>query len=98
MITGPPASGKTFYADMLAKYYNVPKVNVGHLLDEVWRFDKMDDETIDEKTPNAELITQVKSTLAELREKEIERLTEEYEAKKKDDDEDFNPEDEAVKE
>lgn len=98
MITGPPASGKTFYADMLAKYYNVPKVNVSHLLNEVWRFDKMDEETIDEKTPNAELINQVKTTLAELREKETERLSEEYEAKKKDNDEDFNPEDEAVKE
>lgn len=27
-VTGPPASGKTYYSDELAKYYNIPKVNV----------------------------------------------------------------------
>ena len=27
-VTGPPASGKTYYSDALAKYYNIPKVNV----------------------------------------------------------------------
>ena len=27
-VTGPPASGKTYYSDCLAKYYNIPKVNV----------------------------------------------------------------------
>lgn len=97
MISGPPASGKTFYADMLAKYYNVPKVNVSHLLSEVWRFDQLDEESIDEKTPNAEFITSVKTTLGELREKEAERMQEEYDAKKKDDDEDFDPEAAAVK-
>ena len=28
MITGPPASGKTYYAEQLAKYYNIPRVHV----------------------------------------------------------------------
>lgn len=27
-ITGPPASGKTFYSEQLAKYYNIPRVHV----------------------------------------------------------------------
>ena len=27
-ITGPPASGKTFYAEKLAHYYNIPRVHV----------------------------------------------------------------------
>jgi hypothetical protein len=85
MITGPPASGKSYYADMLAKYYNIPKVDVSHLLAEVWRIGKMEDVGEDE------FMNTVKSTVDELREKEIERLAEEYEAKKKEDDPDFDP-------
>ena len=27
-VTGPPASGKTFYSQKLAKYYNIPHVSV----------------------------------------------------------------------
>lgn len=88
MITGPPASGKTFYADQLAKYYNIPKVNVTQLLDEVWRMAKIDEEAAGEN----ELINLCRTTVDELREKEVERMAEEYEAKKKDDDEDFDPE------
>lgn len=88
MITGPPASGKTFFADQLAKYYNIPKVNITQLLDEVWRMAKIDEEAAGEN----ELINLCRTTVDELREKEVERMAEEYEAKKKDDDEDFDPE------
>lgn len=88
MISGPPASGKTFYADQLAKYYNIPKVNVKHLLDEVMRMAKIDEETAGEN----ELINLCRTTVEELRDKEVERMGEEYEAKKKDNDEDFDPE------
>lgn len=31
-ITGPPASGKSYYAAKLATYYNIPHVNVKHLV------------------------------------------------------------------
>ena len=44
-ITGPPASGKTFYAEELAKYYNIPRVHVRQLVDEVFRMSKIDEET-----------------------------------------------------
>jgi len=27
-VTGPPASGKTFYSEQLAKYYNIPRIHV----------------------------------------------------------------------
>ena len=87
MITGPPASGKTFYANKLAKYYNIPKVEVSQLLAEVWRMAKIDEEAAGED----ELINLCRTTVDELREKEIERMAEEYEATKKDDDEDFDP-------
>merc|ERR1712060_199199 len=36
-ITGPPASGKTFYSDKLATYYNIPRVHVKELVTEVFR-------------------------------------------------------------
>lgn len=87
MITGPPASGKTFYADKLAKYYNIPKVEVSQLLSEVWRMAAIDEEAAGED----ELINLCRTTVDELREKEIERMGEEYEASKKDDDDDFDP-------
>ena len=86
MITGPPASGKSFYADMLAKYYNIPKVDVSDLLKEVWRIGRMEDVGEDE------FMNEVKGKVDELRDAEIERLEEAYNAKKGDDDEDFDPE------
>jgi adenylate kinase len=89
LITGPPASGKTFYTDLLAKYYNIPKVNVAMLLNEVWRFTKMDEEAIGE---GDDFIREVREKVEELRDKEIERMQEEYDAQKKESDEDFDPE------
>jgi len=47
-ITGPPASGKTYYADQLAKYYNIPRVAVKELVDEVFRLAAIDEETAGE--------------------------------------------------
>ena len=32
-ITGPPASGKTYYSEMIQKYYNIPRVHVKELTD-----------------------------------------------------------------
>lgn len=43
-VTGPPASGKTFYSTQLAKYYNIPRVSVKQLSDEALRISLLDDE------------------------------------------------------
>jgi len=32
-ITGPPASGKTFYADKIVDYYNLPRIHVKQMVD-----------------------------------------------------------------
>lgn len=32
-VTGPPASGKTFYSEKLANYYHIPRVHVQQLVD-----------------------------------------------------------------
>lgn len=47
-ITGPPASGKTFYAEKMAHYYNIPRVSVQQLSDEALRISLLDDEKIGE--------------------------------------------------
>ncbi len=47
-ISGPPASGKTFYAEKLAHYYNIPRVHVRQLVDEVFRRAAIDEEAAGE--------------------------------------------------
>lgn len=56
-VTGPPASGKTFYATKLAKYYNIPHVSVKQLVDEALRISTLDDEVIGENAFWAEIKT-----------------------------------------
>ena len=36
-VTGPPASGKTFYSEKVAEYYNIPRIHVKQMVDEVYR-------------------------------------------------------------
>ena len=73
-VTGPPASGKTYYADELATYYNIPKVNVKQLLEQVWKFVAIDEEALgDEPDP---LITEVRAKVDELREAEVGKIDE----------------------
>ena len=73
-VTGPPASGKTFYSDELARYYNIPKVNVKQLLDEVWRMVGIDEEALgDEPDP---LVVEVRTKVEELREAEVAKIDE----------------------
>lgn len=71
-ITGPPASGKTFYADSLAKYYNIPKVNVRQLVDEVFRMANIDEEAAGEN----QLINDCRTKVEELKAKIEEDINE----------------------
>lgn len=43
MITGPPASGKSFYAQKLAHYYNIPRVHIGELVNKAFKLAETDD-------------------------------------------------------
>ena len=47
-VTGPPASGKTYYSEQLACYYNIPRVHVKQLVDEVFRRANIDEEAAGE--------------------------------------------------
>ncbi len=62
-ITGPPASGKTFYAEKLAKYYNIPRVHVRQLVDEVFRMSEIDEEAAGED----KLINDCRTKLEEIK-------------------------------
>ena len=35
-ITGPPASGKTFYSEQLAHYYNIPRIHIKQIIDQAF--------------------------------------------------------------
>ena len=71
-VTGPPASGKTYYSDCLAKYYNIPKVNVSQLLAEVWKYVAIEEEALgDDPDP---LIVEVRAKVEELRDAEAAKI------------------------
>ena len=73
-MTGPPASGKTHYSDQLAKYYNIPKVNVKQLLDKVWEYVGIDEENLPEE-PDP-LLTKVRDKVNALRDDEAAKIDE----------------------
>ena len=73
-ITGPPASGKTFYAEKLAHYYNIPRIHIKPLVDEVFRMSKIDEDAAGEnklindcRTKIEEIKTQMEEDINEKR-------------------------------
>jgi predicted AAA+ superfamily ATPase len=47
-ITGPPASGKTYYSSLLSTYYNIPTINANDITKKAFELASKDDETLDE--------------------------------------------------
>jgi hypothetical protein len=47
-ITGPPASGKTFYGGELAIYYNIPHIQVIELVNKAFELAKKEEDDGDE--------------------------------------------------
>jgi replication-associated recombination protein RarA len=60
MLYGPPASGKTFYADLLSRHYNIPKVNVKQLIEKAFELAKIEE-------GGGELAEEIKAKVEELR-------------------------------
>ena len=71
-VTGPPASGKTFYSQELAKYYNIPRVHVRQLADEVFRMAAIEEEAAGEN----KLINDCRTKLEEIKTAMEEEITE----------------------
>ena len=59
-ITGPPASGKTFYTDQLASYYNIPRVHVKELVERAMVMAKVEE-------GGSELNEEIKAKVEELK-------------------------------
>jgi adenylate kinase len=75
-VTGPPASGKTFYSQKLAQYYNIPHVSVKQLSDEALRISLLEEEAIGENAFWLEIKTKCDECRA--------KMTEEIETKRGD--------------
>lgn len=74
-ISGPPASGKSHYAKILAKYYNIPHVQVGELIAKAFELGaKEEDENADSEDT---LVADIKAIIEELRDAEVARIEEE---------------------
>ena len=74
-ISGPPASGKSHYAKILAKYYNIPHVKVDELIAKAFELGaKEEDENADSEDT---LVSDIKTVIEELRDAEVARIEEE---------------------
>jgi hypothetical protein len=69
-VTGPPASGKTFYSDKVADYYNIPRIHVKQMVDEVFRLADQEEGDFDEED---EFASSVREKIGELRTEEVEK-------------------------
>jgi adenylate kinase len=68
-ITGPPASGKTFFADKLATYYNIPRVHAKELIDKALEMAKVEE-------GGTELNEEIKTKIEELRDEMVAKIEE----------------------
>jgi hypothetical protein len=67
-ITGPPASGKTYYSERLAVYYNIPRVHAKELSDRAFQLAKF------EEGQETELGVEIKTKIDELRDALIAKM------------------------
>jgi adenylate kinase len=80
-VTGPPASGKTYYAEKVQKYYNVPRVHVKELSDKAFELAAIEEEEGGEGDL-AVLSGEIKAKVGELREAKAADMTAAIEAER----------------
>lgn len=75
-VSGPPASGKTFYSEMIQDYYNIPRVHVKELTDKALTIGKVepDEEKIKDENELA-LAKDIFEKLGAIRDELHEKLT-----------------------
>lgn len=71
-ITGPPASGKSYYAEKLAKYYNIPVIRVKELAEAAIDIANMEDDDIGED----EFKANTKAKIEEIRDNMVAEIEE----------------------
>ena len=70
-VSGPPASGKTFYSNKIAEYYNIPRVHVKELTDKAFAMAKLEEEE--------GLAAEIKAKIEELKDAAEAKIQEERE-------------------
>jgi len=70
-VSGPPASGKTYYSKMVSDYYNIPRVHVKELTDKAY-------EMAAPEEPEEGLASDIKAKIDELKQEEADKLQEKY--------------------
>ncbi len=65
-ITGPPASGKTSYSEMIAKYYNIPHIQVNQQVQKALALAAIEE--------GGELSEEIKTIVEELKDKMVEEI------------------------
>ena len=73
-MSGPPASGKSYYAQKIEKYYNVPRVHVKELTDAAFKIANAEEEEGNEPT---EFEAEIKTRVEELRDAAVAKIEEE---------------------
>jgi adenylate kinase len=68
-VTGPPASGKSFYSEMIHGYYNIPRVSVKELTDQAFQMGKTEEEE--------GLAAEIKAKLDEIKDAAVAKIEEE---------------------
>ena len=59
-ITGPPAGGKSEYSAQISSYYNIPTIQVGHLVTKAFTMSKIEES-------EDELVNEIKAKIEELK-------------------------------
>lgn len=66
-VSGPPASGKTFYSKTISDYYNIPRVHIKELCDKAFKMAEVEE-------PEDEFIQEIKDKIEELKDAEVEKI------------------------
>ena len=69
-ITGPPASGKSYYSERLASYYNIPRVHAKELSEKAFTLARF------EEGAGTELGEEIKAKIEELKEALVAQIEE----------------------
>lgn len=69
-VTGPPASGKSYYSERLAAYYNIPWVHAKELFDRAMALSKF------EEGQGTELGEEIKAKIEELKDAMVAQIEE----------------------
>ena len=73
-ITGPPASGKTYYSERLAVYYNIPRVHAKELADRAFQLTQFEDGA------GTELGEEIKAKVEELKDILVKKMENDHAA------------------